>query len=222
MGGESEGELSGLDLHLGSRYIVAVQAHGPAGVSATTLSDGVTIIDVSDPEATLSADTEEVQIGGAALQLSYGAEDLTAIELTKLSAQSGDSKAVFLDETGVHLGKVDGEFSWEPAADWPLGKTVIRFAVEDGAGHKAEAMVEVDVLEAAAEPELDPELGEGDVAGPDAASPQGDGAAADGTSGSKVDEGCECKSGGGTPNVTLFLLLAFFFTTWSLRRRESS
>ena len=149
VGTNTEGVFEGLTLQLGQRYIVSVRAQGESGLSASTLSNGVTIVDVSDPEAECQADISQGVQGGEPFLLTYQASDVTAIEhaAMRVEALGAEATETLFELEGIRQGQLEGRWSGS-TGDWPVGSTMVRFEVMDGANHKATALVELTIDEA--------------------------------------------------------------------------
>ena len=97
-----------------------------------------------------------------------------------------------------------------------------RFEVRDGAGHKAVALAELQIV-SASEPESDPELSDDpDVSSDSGSSPDAD--AGDTTEfssqpGTSVGSGCACRAGSQVPDLSGLILVFFWFM---MRRRKVS
>jgi hypothetical protein len=224
LGTATEGTFDLLTLQLGQRYIVSVEAEGPGGVSASILSNGVTVVDVSDPTASLQGDVDALERGIGVVNLSYEAADKTGVEHVSLTlkALGGEGQVTLFELIGVHQGQLEGKVTWTPPMDWPLGATMARFEVIDGAGHKAVALAELQVV-SATESESDPELSDDpDVSSDSGSSPDADGGDAmesSSQSGTNVGSGCACRAGSEVPDLSGLILVFFWFM---MRRRKVS
>ena len=224
VGTNTDGVFEGLTLQLGQRYIISVRAQGESGLSASTLSDGVTIVDVSDPEAECQTDTSQGVQGGEPFVLTYQASDVTAIEhaTMRVEALGEDATETLFELEGIHQGQLEGEVEWAPPIDWPVGATMVRFEVIDGANHKATALVELTIDEAIT-PSPEPEADAGVEEDIDAGS-AGDVGAETGpdiepTGGVQTGSGCACQSGTQPLDLSAFILLMLWFM---LRRAKQS
>ena len=213
----TEGIFEKLKLQLGQRYVVSVQAVGDAGISASTLSNGVTVVDVSDPVASCVSDTNTVFRGGESLQFTYEASDLTGIQHASLRIESSTSEStdVLFESHDLHAASIEGTVEWSSPSDWPLGAAVAYFEVRDGANHKVSIPIPITVEENSADTAETVE--EADVVEVDAGASndaESDASTDSGTGSPRHSQsGCACQSGNAPMDFTGLLLLLLWYVT---------
>jgi len=163
-------ESTGLGLMLGGRYYFAVRAIGPGGSSSEAVSDGVTIVDETDPTITINSFPDPFSPDGD------GHEDTTLMNI-RMTDRRGlvsynlaimdSSETVVVKNFGVKdLFGVDvlEIVEWDGTDDMGAvvleGEYVILGAVIDEGGHEVEGRAAVHVVLTGAE-EPFPELPDG-------------------------------------------------------------
>ena len=144
--------LTDLNLHLGRTYYSTVRAwaDGPAGqqYSVPTLSDGVTIVDLSPPIiAELVADPP-VLLAGASSVIRATLSDATRLAALQIDVTAADGSVVAHWQRPLAVGQHKLRWSWASRATdgGPLapGSYRVKLTARDGAGHFA--VLAVDVL----------------------------------------------------------------------------
>lgn len=132
----TDATLTGLPLKLGLRYQVAVRAIVSNGKTPETLSDGVLIVDESDPTVTLDITPELVPTNATLLTIRCNATDrggLGTLKIQLLDAQ-GAPLAIVSEPTvtGTTLDHSVNYASWQALTD---GQYQIACIVTDRTGH---------------------------------------------------------------------------------------
>ena len=227
-GAETQATLTGLTMHLGQHYTVAVQAYSAAGpgqaFAPTALSDGVTIVDLSPPWIDGQQLLPAAVLAGGTVNIVADLHDKTAVHDWRVTvAPTGGSTVWEVAQNAtqplVHINQSFSTTTTATGTPWAAGNYTVHVEVRDGAQHTASADMALHVC--ATSPFSTAVCSAKDIGGPDA------GGGGDDVGGLVPSEepGCGCRiaaSRRSLPMGSLWFLGACLFVLWRARTPRKS
>ncbi len=213
--------LTGLTMHLNQHYTTAVQAYSSSGpdqaFAPTTLSDGVTIVDLSPPWIDGQQLLPSAVLAGNSIQIIADLHDKTAIHDWAVQiAPTGGAPAVWQQKFNVSQPNIHVALTWPTTVAGqppPAGDYVVHLEVHDGAQHSA--AVDLVLHLCGATPVSATACTPGYVTA------DGGGSGSDVSSAPQtVPEGCGCRiatAGATVPPGAALLVLACLWALWRAR-----
>ncbi len=140
-GAVTEATLTGLTMHLNEHYVVAVQAYADQAFAPTTLSDGVTIVDLSPPWIDGQLLQPAAVAAGQTVQIVADLHDKTAVHDWRVTVTAaGGTAPVWQQKANAAQPDVHLQLAWatqDGGKALPAGDYVVHVEVHDGAQHSA-------------------------------------------------------------------------------------